>query len=250
MPAARAEESVLRNSDVVMIGTAKSHARLKLLLSQDWLKPPPTNVQSYTLRIGASPYDPQKQHGLAALAGADDLGTLNAVRDFCHYHLPQKGGPAAFRAANVQTAPRMQARMLSEGGTDVSSFAGKALRLRFVMKDADLYARRFAAAPSAATAIPSKLITHAQHRQEILRIVRGTDAVRRGEDVLQELERIPATAAATKCQRVEDSLPDPQMPALASHGAGFRFLSAFFCCLALGVQIAKYDIETKRLDAA
>lgn len=117
MPAARAEESVLRNSDVVMIGTAESHARLKRLLSQDWLKPSPTNVQGYTLRIGASPFDPQKQHWLAALAGADDLGTLNAVRDFCHYHLPQKGGPAAIRAANVQTAPRIQARILSEGGT-------------------------------------------------------------------------------------------------------------------------------------
>jgi hypothetical protein len=35
-----------------------------------------------------------------------------------------------------------------KGGADVSSLAGKTVRLRFVMKDADLYALRFAGAPT------------------------------------------------------------------------------------------------------
>jgi hypothetical protein len=35
-----------------------------------------------------------------------------------------------------------------QSGADVSSLAGKTIRLRFVMKDADLYALRFAASPA------------------------------------------------------------------------------------------------------
>jgi hypothetical protein len=114
--AGKADAAALRKSDVILLGTAGRHARLKQLLSEGWLKPPPTNAQAYTLRVGLSRFDSGGKHWLAALAGADDLGTMYAVRDFCHYHLRQEDGKAVLREAQVQTAPKIPARVLSESG--------------------------------------------------------------------------------------------------------------------------------------
>ena len=42
-----------------------------------------------------------------------------------------------------QFGDKIDHRVMWSGGPDVSSFAGKTVRLRFVVKDADLYAFKF-----------------------------------------------------------------------------------------------------------
>jgi hypothetical protein len=68
----------------VVLGT-RDHPALAQLIRAGFL-PEPTRAQGYAMRYGAHPDDPRRQ--VLAIAGADPVGALYALRDLEHYHLP------------------------------------------------------------------------------------------------------------------------------------------------------------------
>ena len=118
VPASQANKKQTRSASVLAVGRISSNTFLKHLAETDFFKPN-TAVQGYALRIDASPGDAGGKRWTAVLCGADPLGVLYAVRDFCHYRLYRDGDKVVLRRARCELAPRIQARILSESGCNL-----------------------------------------------------------------------------------------------------------------------------------
>ncbi len=118
VPASQANEGKTRSADVLAVGRIASSTFLKHLAEKDLFKPN-TSLQGYALRIDASPGDADDKRWTAVLCGADPLGVLYAVRDFCHYHFYKDRNRVVLRPVRCELAPRIQARILSESGCNL-----------------------------------------------------------------------------------------------------------------------------------
>jgi len=111
---------IVGSDNVVVIGRVESNEGLKRLEERRFFKPN-QQEQGYALRIDKNPFDKGHKTWLAALCGADPLGTLYAVRDFCHYHLYKVDGSIVLQPARVSIAPRLKMRILEESGFNLFS---------------------------------------------------------------------------------------------------------------------------------
>ena len=113
--ASEAKKRELAERNLIVIGRIGDNAYLRTL-SEKGLFRPNGEAQGYAMHIGAAPSEKGWQ---AVLCGADPLGVLYAVRDFCHYRLYRDGGRVVLLGANYQLAPRLKARILSESGCNL-----------------------------------------------------------------------------------------------------------------------------------
>ncbi len=116
IPASRANDPL--GGDVLVLGQIADHPLLKDLADKGVFKPS-VAVQGYAMRIAASPLNGGGRHWMVVLCGADPLGVLYAVRDFCHYHLYTEGKAVVLRPVDERLAPRIKARILSESGANL-----------------------------------------------------------------------------------------------------------------------------------
>lgn len=118
LPASRVTDRDLGRSNVIALGRPANHRLLKSLCGLGFIEPNQT-AQGYSMRIDVNPHDAERERWLAVLCGADSLGVLYAVRDFCRYQFCRDGGRVVLRPTNRQFAPRIKARILSESGCNL-----------------------------------------------------------------------------------------------------------------------------------
>jgi hypothetical protein len=76
-----------KEANLIFIGTTVSNSFFNRFAQEKKFSPPdPANKESYTISIFNNPVHPEAQYIL--LCGADENGTLYAVRDFEHYLVP------------------------------------------------------------------------------------------------------------------------------------------------------------------
>ena len=101
--------------NLIVLGRLVSNPVLRDLAERDFFKAN-EKEQGYSLRIASG-----GKTWLAVLCGADPLGTLYAVRDFCHYHFYRDTAGVVLRPARVSLAPVIKIRQLSESGCNLFS---------------------------------------------------------------------------------------------------------------------------------
>jgi hypothetical protein len=77
----------LTRFNIIFVGTVISNHHMAKLAKEGLFRPE-QRKEGYAIKVCASPYDPEMQ--IMILAGADDSGTLYAVRDLEHYYIDPK----------------------------------------------------------------------------------------------------------------------------------------------------------------